>query len=1697
MKWDSLMINHRAFIHLIFVATALIFSALPFTTSAQVSAEMSTTVNTICDGTACNYDGPSILINELMLSPSSFDGSMWGGQNSQRGEWIELYNPDICNPIDISCYYLGNNADDSSPYPGGYVIPPGTIIPPAGFAMIRGVNAASVPNHLLVENGGNVVELVVTGEGVCVGDGSRLWFPNAGGWFGFYDSDGVPQDAVSWASMANINLEPCVPEIDGCSLSGGLVSYNGFPADRKNYILNVSAAIYQGQSLRRIPDGGSWDGPGTPTYATCNAACVNVEFTVCNGTATVNPQDGLAPFTYLWDDPQHQTTQTATRLCAGEYCVEITDALGQTTIECVIVEEASYDIHMADGLCPGESYTLPDNSTTATPGEYVFEYITSGGCDSVVTLTLDFFPDYHFELDAEICSNHSYTMPDGSEQSISGNYVFEFVTESGCDSVYTVNLNVLPPVQVPLAASICPGSTYILPDGTEVSEANLYEVLMPGGQVCDTLFLVDLMVYPEIEVEVSATDISCTGAGDGSAELLISGGTTPYTFIWSNGWDQGASATDLEAGNYSVQIIDVNNCSTTISFDINEPSPVQIIASTEELICIGSNSTLTATASGGTGNFTYHWSHTSETSETAIISPTADTEYTVYAMDDNGCITETITLNVTVIDMNESLLTLTSGPAVCSGESTTVEAFYDGAHPPYSYTWSHGLPNGPGPHSVNPVETTVYTVTVQDDCGNQVQAQIEVVINPLPEIEVNINHISCYGNNDGTAELNVSSGTPPYSYNWSNGHTGHVAENLTPGTYTVVVSDAEYCSSEVIFTIEEPALLELSANANDLICPGEEVTLSAVATGGTGNYTYHWNQNLADAAAHTVSPASSTTYTVYATDENECVTETIELTVEVILMSEDLLTLTAGPAVCSGESTTVEAFYDGAHPPYSYTWSHGLPNGPGPHSVNPVETTVYTVTVQDDCGNQVQAQIEVVINPLPEIEVNINHISCYGNNDGTAELNVSSGTPPYSYNWSNGHTGHAAENLTPGTYTVVVTDAEYCSSEVIFTIEEPALLELSANANDLICPGEEVTLSAVATGGTGNYTYHWNQNLANAAAHTVSPASSTTYTVYATDENGCVTETIELTVEVAFMTEELLFVIPGDPYCAGESTTISALYFGVHQPYNYSWSHDLPSTTGPHEVSPTETTTYTVTISDFCGNEITRNITVVVNPLPELTIDNQSDVQCFGENNGAVAVSVASGTPAFQYEWSSSSSTGNVAGNLTPGVHQVKVTDVHGCSDSLQFTIEEPSPVSISASAVSLVCPEAPFALSAQATGGVGDFSYIWSHTNNTNPEQSVSLTESTNFTVYAVDANGCATDTQTLAVTVMTMTADQLSTISGDAVCLGASTTVAANYSGVWPPYSYEWSHNLPSTSGPHVVSPDESQDYTVTVSDQCGNSVQAEVPVVILPIPVADLPAVMAEGCEDLRVTFSDTINDPANHSWVWTVNEQQHFSGHTFNHLFTEPGVHTVDLSVTSFGGCNAKSAYSSLVIVKPSPSAAFTANPWETEINHPEITFTNQSQGSNLTYWWNFGDATTSGLLHPVHAYSDIGTYQVTLVVENGYQCVDSVSHRVLIKPSYNINIPNAFTPTGNNNGYYDPNNPNNDIFYPFADYVDEFRMTIFNRWGEIIFESEDINYGWNGWYRDAPSPMDVYVYKIEFVFSDGAEITKVGDLTLFR
>lgn len=553
-----------------------------------ITADTDTQPNSAC--LSCNYDGPSIMINELMISPSSGDGSISGegGSGNGRGEWIELYNPNWCDSVDISCYYLGNSAPGSigGTNSGGYVIPQGTIVPPLGFALIRGANASPVPSQLLVENGGNVVELIVpyniTDPGVCVGTGTqRLWFPNAGGWFAFYDAQGVPQDAVRWGMGNTTDLDgtPCVPQ-SNCSFSGTLDSYNTIPDANKNHVSTLDAGSHIGQSIRRIPDGGTWDGAGTPSLATCNdpSNCLaETGISFCNGTATVTPQTGTAPFSYQWDDPASQTSQTALNLCAGNYTVVVTDANGCTATFSVTVDEDVFTIEATsiDPICYGTDGSISVITSPVT-GNYQFDWSANTGITDNQTTTADNLgvDTYSVSVTRGGCTRDtSITLTSNGIESI---VITTESTECGFDNGALSVTEVTGGTQ-PYSYQINSGSFGSSNQFTDLAAGN-YTVTVEDAEGCEYTET-DILVDPSNGIEsitAFSTEATC-GFDDGQIIVeQVFGGEAPYSFLLNNTLTSEEGVfTDLSEGEYTLTVEDNNGCILENLFTVHTAASIE------------------------------------------------------------------------------------------------------------------------------------------------------------------------------------------------------------------------------------------------------------------------------------------------------------------------------------------------------------------------------------------------------------------------------------------------------------------------------------------------------------------------------------------------------------------------------------------------------------------------------------------------------------------------------------------------------------------------------------------------------------------------------------------------------------------------------------------------------------------------------------------------------------------------------------------------------------------------------------------------------------------------------------------------------------------------------------------------------------------------------------------------------------------
>lgn len=1353
------------------------------------------------------------------------------------------------------------------------------------------------------------------------------------------------------------------------------------------------------------------------TQPTVLSATVAVTPETCsysnNGTASASVSGGTAAYSYNWQ-PGGQLSSSVSNLAAGNYTVTVTDQKGcstytvitvaqplalsvtfinQSNVSCVGGSNGAVTANTSGGT-PGYIYSWsPGGQTTGTAGNlsagsYTFTATDTKGCltQSVVVITQPALP-----LTVAATST-AVSCGGGSNGIVSA-------SASGGTSGYSYSWQ--------------PGN-YI---GQTVSNvtAGTYTVTAVDTKGCTATKTVTVTQPTPVNLNTNSVPAACSSA-NGIASVTATGGSSPYTYLWTPTGQSTSAATGLFAGSYTATVTDANGCSATVIGNVsNSSGPTASIPSSTNVNCFGgATGSATASASSGSLPYTFVW-NTAPQQSTAIASGLDAGDYVVTVIDGTGCKS---LASITITEPTQVLPIVSTGSVSCfggSGGSASVSA--SGGTPNYTYTW---LPGGSTGSSVSGLTANTYTVQAAD-ANACMQTATFVITQPvaLTSTITPFTNVSCYGGSDGSATASVSGGTPFYNYNWTpTGANGPTVAGLTAGTYTVYISDSQGCTHSSTVAITQPAQ-PLSANSSsaNVQCFGSASgTATVTPSGGTPGYTYLWNPS--GGSGQTASGLISGNYDILVTDQNGCQTNTSVFVSQLPAINGALFPVQPSCGLPNGSITSQVS---GGNGPYTYSWSPGSFTG---SSISAVGPATYTLFVSDAAG--CTAAFTTTLNnvPGPDAAIStISHVSCFGGNNGTATVSITQGTPPYNITWSPyGGNGLTASSLIAGTYTANVTDALGCTTFVFATITQPVAVNVSASPIDPVScfGGSNGAATASASGGTPPYSYAWSTGQTTAS---VGNLSAGTYTVIVTDSKGCMATT------VANVTQ--------------------------------------PST--PLSVSTSS----------------------IINPI------------CFGGAGSATAVPAGGSVPYF-YSWSVTPvQTGSTATNLTSGTYTVVITDDNGCTASDTAVITQPAQVITTAGPNYTVCINSSVTFTANATGGSGSYYYLWQPSGLINSGVlNVTPTVSTTYTVYAYDMNGCPGMAETVTATVYSLTGANVQVTAYSPICPGQSSVIYVQTTGSTGPLTYAWTPNLGTGPGAYVVTPTQAPaTYSVTVTNSCGVSVTNAVQILFNPPPSVFASADPTSSCLPVVVNFSDSSfsGNPADtiSSWLWNFGDGTTSTLQNPVHTYTQAGTYVVWLSVTTYGGCENNNSSTPIIITGyPSPTALFTTNPSVNPMGSHTINFINQSTGA-VSYWWDFGDGSTSNAQSPQHYYPALGTYTVTLAVTNEYGCKDTF--RIETLGDGEITFPNAFTPNqdGPNGGGYNPYNLDNDVFFPFAGGVKEFHMMIFNRWGELIFETFDIKIGWDGYYRGVLCQQEVYVWKAEVTFISDKKVQKTGDVTLLR
>ena len=1378
-------------------------------------------------------------------------------------------------------------------------------------------------------------------------------------------------------------------------------------------------------------------------------------FNDCNGSATVTATGGTAPFTYQWNDPGNQTTATATGLCSGTYSVTVTDDNGCISVSTVIITSPALLVATTtanDVSCFGEcdgtasvfvtggtppyvyQWNDPNNQTTVTAvglcaGTYQVTVTGSNGCIATATETI-FQPPTPVTIDTIItaatcgvCNGEIEVIPNG------GVPPYTYLWGNGQTTATVTGL--------------CPGvHTVDVTDATGCTQNFDIAVSNTGGATSAT---------------VISEDATCFGACDGEASVTPVGGIAPYTYLWVPGGQTTPSLTGLCAGTYNVQITDSAGCIYTQLISINEPAEIVGNGNVTQATCGQCNGQIVLTPSGGDGGpYTYSWSPSVSVNDTA--SSLCAGIYSVTITDGSGC--ETVEV-IPVSNIDGPTATGSVVDATCDGSCDgTANVSIFGGTAPYTVLWDD--PNAQTDTTAVGLCAGLYNAIITDDNGCQFVVQVEIEDpDPISLSQVVTTDATCPGVCDGTATVIPSGGTLPYTYSWSSGGTAATETGLCAGTYTVTVTDANGCQAQQTATIEEPPAIVIDTDTQDAscfgICDGEAY---AEATGGSGGFTYQWN-DLNATVNDTVIALCSGTYQVVVTDAAGCMDST---TVTINEPAEIDITITPTSVTCNGDCDgTAVAVVTGGNAPYTYQWND--PNSTVNDTVVDLCAGIYGLVVTDSLGCTATSSTvitEPLVLTLLDSAVNI---TCGGTCDGIAGVLPLGGTAPYDYAWNdqNNSTTPFITNLCAGDYQVVVTDANGCSDSTTVTIIEPPLLESQVVVQNPSCGGVcdgEISLSPI--GGTPGYTVLWLPNLETDTVITGLCAGQ--YIAILADAAGCTDTTIINLTEPPVLTADITSVtqVLCSAACTGEATVTPT---GGTPPFTYSWN------TSPVQTGSTATNLcvgiWAVTVTDDIG--CTATATTVINDDNALTatVPIFTSVTCNGDNDGTATAFANGGVGPYTYSWDDVNfQNAQTATGLAPGTYTVTVTDSQSpaCETQASVTITEPDVLTLSATATDVTCgTDCDGIGTALPVGGTGPYVITW----NDPTGQGTSLCVGT-WTATVTDANGC--------------TALASATVGGPSAIVSNATSVASTCSnlpdgsinltvvGGVPGYTFAWTPGGASTEDLANVT---FGAYTVVITDATGCSITAT-------YSVATLVNINADAGEDQIICVAEPIvlDGSGGGSYLWSP------SATLSDSAVADPIASPIDtttyyLTVT-IGNCvDVDSVTINTYEIPPVDAGDSLQIPTGASIG-----LNANGVQTGWQYSWEPAEfLDNSSITNPLATPTQSTMFYVTVTDENG--CMNNDSVYVEILPG--ITFPDGISPNGDG--------INDTWIIDNIDLFDDAIVEVYNRWGQMLFQSAPgYPIPWDGRFKGKDLPVGTYYYVI---YSDNFKDPFTGPITIIR
>lgn len=1148
---------------------------------------------------------------------------------------------------------------------------------------------------------------------------------------------------------------------------------------------------------------------------------------VCNGTATITPSFGTAPYTYLWSDAGATiaTTSTVGGLCPGNYTATVTDSKG-----CTITRTIAINQIISIGIIPAPATILCHGATTGSVGTsvsggvpgYSYSWTPSGQTTS--SLTGVGAGTYTLRVsDSSLPASCSHTMavtltePPAITVTATQTHVTCFGFNNGA-------------ITTSVSGGTGPSYTYSWSPGGQITPgisnliAGTYTLEVEDINLCHATQVYSVSQSPSITITHTATNPSGCAIPNGSICVTASGGSgSGYTYAWSPIAGTGNCISGLNGGTYQHTVTDGAGCSNTISVTLFNATGPTLTTLSNSVACFGNSTGVSTVTAVGAAPFTFTW--TPAVSAANIANGSVGTgmssgNYVITASDVNGCVTNT---TVTIaqapsVTINSSLSNARCN-GVCDGSITVAPIQGTLTSPSFTYSWLPVTPtiSGQGTRTVTGLCPNTYTLNLTD--GNFCVTQHTFTISQPTAIVITAatTSVSCYSNCTGSIVVSATGGIGALNYSWTpvGGNTQTVTNlcatgGTNPASYTLTVTDQQNCTAVSTYTIAEPPPLTSTISFVNATCSNScNAVASQTASGGIPGYTYAWSSSTLTASS-IGSLCPSTTYTAYVTDANGCVHSAAYTTPSLAPLSVTLVP--SSPLCYNACDGSVNTTISGAQGPVSYHWS---PAGSGQNPTGlcaATPNTIYTLTVRDQNACQVTA-VTTLTNPLELIAaVSATSPACFGDVNGTASVSVVNAVGAVSYSWMPTgvppQTSQIASGLSAQVlYTVFVSDANQCRTSQTFSLAAPQTISLNIATDPASCGLPNGTITVHPSGGTPGspdpYSYVWFGGLGTSSL--VGDVVAGIYTVQVSDGLGC--STLAIIPLSNSDGPNVIPVVSSSITCHAQSTGAASVDIaniqGGTPPYSVNWIPPAPSVVNPLTNVPAGT--YTAEVSDNVGC-ISYTHVSISEPPPLVNTTSVGFPLCPGICDGSISINVSGGNSPYTYSWMPTGETGTMITNVCSGDYYVIVGYNGVCADTTFINLPDQSSITIVPAAIDNKCfGDCNGMVALTVSGGTSPYVAGWS-TGQTG--LMVDKLCNDTYSVIVTDANGCV-NTSVATVTSAPQIISNASVISPSCgVCNGsASLTVSGGSS----PYVYNWSNSASTAS----VSGLCAGIYQVTISD------------------------------------------------------------------------------------------------------------------------------------------------------------------------------------------------------------------------------------------------------------------------------------------